>query len=145
MRWIIIDRGGSRIFFRRECTRLLLYFNTNKPNSFFFCKIPVVLENRRSCQGGGMHTPCTLPLDPPLIDLSSSSSSMHLHVRRSDLTSLNPLHFKTGFMGLGVKELHHILLLDFFYFSNLKITFTGLVYNVPSKYCCLNGLVPRSF
>ena len=27
-------RGGSRIFFRRGCTRLLLYFNTNKPHSF---------------------------------------------------------------------------------------------------------------
>ena len=30
------SRGGSRIFFRRACTRLLLYFNTNKPHSFFF-------------------------------------------------------------------------------------------------------------
>ena len=27
--------GGSRIFFRRGCTCLLLYFNTNKPHSFF--------------------------------------------------------------------------------------------------------------
>ena len=34
-------RGGSRIFFRRGCTRLLLYFNTNKPHSFFF------LQNRK--------------------------------------------------------------------------------------------------
>ena len=33
---------------------------------FFFCRIPVVSENRRSSQGGGMRTPCTLPLDPPL-------------------------------------------------------------------------------
>ena len=30
------DRGGSRIFFRRVCTRLLLYFNTHKPHSFLF-------------------------------------------------------------------------------------------------------------
>ena len=30
-------RGESRIFFRRGCTRLLLYFNTNKPHRFFFC------------------------------------------------------------------------------------------------------------
>ena len=29
-------RGGSRIFFRRGYTRLLLYFNTNKQHSFFF-------------------------------------------------------------------------------------------------------------
>ena len=28
-------RGRSRIFFRRGCTRLLLYFNTNKPQFFF--------------------------------------------------------------------------------------------------------------
>ena len=62
----IHHRGGSRIFFRRGCTRLLLYFNTNKPHSFFFCRIPVVLENRRLSRGGGVHTPCTLPLDLPL-------------------------------------------------------------------------------
>ena len=54
-------RGGSMIFLRRGCTLLLLYFNTNKPHSFFFCRIPVVLENRRSS-----HL-CTLPLDPPLV------------------------------------------------------------------------------
>ena len=38
--------------------------NTNKPH--FFCRIPVVLESCRSSQGG-VRTPCTLPLDPPLI------------------------------------------------------------------------------
>ena len=40
----------------------------------FFCRIPVVLENRRSSQrGGGVRTPCTLPLDPPL-ELTQSTS-----------------------------------------------------------------------
>ena len=53
-------RSGSRIFFRRGCTRLLLYFNTNKPHSF--CRIPVVLENGRSSQGGGAGAH---PLHPP--------------------------------------------------------------------------------
>ena len=38
----------------------------------FFGKIPAVLENRRSSQGG-MRTPCTLPLDPPLLVRSSLS------------------------------------------------------------------------
>ena len=54
--------GGSRIFFRRGCTCLLLYFNTNTPHFFFFCRIPVVLENYRSSQrrGGNAH-----PLQPP--------------------------------------------------------------------------------
>ena len=33
---------------------------------FFFCRIPVVLENRSSSQGGGGRTPCLLPLDPRL-------------------------------------------------------------------------------
>ena len=63
-----LSRSGSRIFSRRGCTRLMLYFNTNKPHSFFFCKIPVVLENHRSSRAGGgrVRTPCTLPLDPPL-------------------------------------------------------------------------------
>ena len=32
----------------------------------FFCRIPAVLENRRSSQGGGVRTPWTLPLDLPL-------------------------------------------------------------------------------
>ena len=73
-----INRGGPRIFFRRGCTCLLLYFNTNKPHSFFVCRIPVVLENRRSSRGGGgggggVRTPCTLLLDPPLINHHSVS------------------------------------------------------------------------
>ena len=55
-------RGGSRIFFRRGCTRLLLYFNTNNPH-FFFGRIPVVLENQRSSQGGGGAG--AYPLHPP--------------------------------------------------------------------------------
>ena len=42
--------------------RLLLYFNTNKPHSFF-CRIPVVLENRRSSRGGGGGA--AHPLHPP--------------------------------------------------------------------------------
>ena len=41
---------------------------------FFFCRIPVELENRRSSQGGGGRTPCTLPLDPPLSSPSASFS-----------------------------------------------------------------------
>ena len=59
-------QGRIQDFFRRGCTCLLPYFNTNKPHSFFFfCRIPVVLENHGSSQGR-VRTPCTLPLDPPL-------------------------------------------------------------------------------
>ena len=63
-------RGGSRIFFRRGCTRLLLYFNTDKPHSFF-CRILVVLENRRSSRGGGGGAH---PLHPPPRSRSSGST-----------------------------------------------------------------------
>ena len=52
------NKGGSRIFFRRGCTRLLLYLVFF---FFFFGRILVVLENRRSSWGGrGAH-----PLHPP--------------------------------------------------------------------------------
>ena len=62
-------RGGSRIFFSRGCTRLLLYFNTNKPHSsLFFLQNTSCIRKPQviSGKGGGVRTPCTLPLDPPL-------------------------------------------------------------------------------
>ena len=64
----ILLRGGSRISFRRGCTRLLHHFNTNKQQSFFFLhntsciRKPLVISG-----GGGVCTPCTLPLDLPLL------------------------------------------------------------------------------
>ena len=53
------SRGGSRIFFRRECTRLLLYFNTNKPHSS--CRIPVALKTAGNLGGGGCAPPAPSP------------------------------------------------------------------------------------
>ena len=49
--------------------RLLLYFNTNKPNSFFFWQNTSCIR-KPQVMSGGVRTPCTLLLDPPL----------HLHV-----------------------------------------------------------------
>ena len=62
------DRGGSRIFFTRGCTRLLLYFNTNKQHSFFLQNTSCIRKPQviSGGGGGGLRTPCTLPLDPPL-------------------------------------------------------------------------------
>ena len=55
------------IFFRRGCTRLFLYFNTNKPHSFFlFLQNTSCIRKPRVISGRGVRTPCTLPLDPPL-------------------------------------------------------------------------------
>ena len=66
---VVFMQSQGRIqdfFFRRGCTRLLLYFNINKPHTFFLQNTSCI-RNRRSSQGeGGVRTPCTLPLDPPL-------------------------------------------------------------------------------
>ena len=57
-----MSRGGSRIFFRRGCTRLLFYFNTNKPHSFFFVQNTSCIRKPHVISGGegGAH-----PLHPP--------------------------------------------------------------------------------
>ena len=47
------NQGRIQDFFRRRCTRLLLYFNTNKPHSFFFAKYQL--------GGGGCATPAPSP------------------------------------------------------------------------------------
>ena len=67
-------RGGSRIFFRRGCTRLLFHFNTIIPHSFcFFLRNTSCIRKPQVISGGGggggpppVRTPCTLPLAPSL-------------------------------------------------------------------------------
>ena len=54
----ILLQGRIQDFFIRGWTRLLLYFNTNKPHSFSF-----LAEYRRSSQGGGRGG--AHPLHPP--------------------------------------------------------------------------------
>ena len=61
----ITDRGGSRIFFRRGCTRLLLYFNTNKPHSFFFLENTSCIRKPQVISGGGGGGWGAHPLHPP--------------------------------------------------------------------------------
>ena len=58
--WTAIHRGGSRIFFRRGCTRLLLYFNTNRPHSFLFLQNTSCIRKPQVISGGGAY-----PLRPP--------------------------------------------------------------------------------
>ena len=62
-----VYRGGSRIFFRRGCTRLLLYFNTINHIVFFWQNTSCIRKPLVISGGGGVRTPCTLPLDPPLV------------------------------------------------------------------------------
>ena len=78
-------RGGSRIFFRRGCTRLLLYFNTNKPHSFFF----VFLQNTRCIRKPQVISGGVRPLHPPHrsasehVRLKLVKANRCLHVLRS--------------------------------------------------------------
>ena len=54
-------QGRIQDFFRRGCTRLLLYFNTNKPHSFFFLQNTSCIRKPQVISGrGGAH-----PLHPP--------------------------------------------------------------------------------
>ena len=59
-------QGRIQDFFRRGCTRLLFYFNTNKPHSFFLQNTICIRKPQVISEGGGGRTPCILPLDPPL-------------------------------------------------------------------------------
>ena len=43
-----------------------VYFNTNKPHSFFFFLENTSCIRKPQVIPGGVRTPCTLPLDPPL-------------------------------------------------------------------------------
>ena len=53
----------------------------------------VVLENRRSSRGGGgVRTPCTLPLDPPL-------SKLHVNLRKYDTLIFVSVHGGLGQWG----------------------------------------------
>ena len=66
-RFVWTSRGGSRIFLGGGA---LVSCSTSTPINyivFFFCRIPVVWKTAGHLGGGGVRTPCTLPLDPPLI------------------------------------------------------------------------------
>ena len=89
----------------------LVSCSTSTPIShivFFFCRIPVVLENLRSSRGGGggggwgprpppppRRVPCTLPLDPPLFQKPYDS------VWHDGLLS-KLIHNKTGWRLFGL-------------------------------------------
>ena len=74
-------QGRIQDFFRGVgCTRLLLYFNANKPHSFFLQNTSCIRKPQgiSGGGGGGVRTPCTLPLDPPLVLICTVSTSVEL-------------------------------------------------------------------
>ena len=69
-----ITGADPGFFFRRGCTRLLLYFNTNKPHSFFFWQNTSCIRKRQVISGGrgDVH-----PLHPP----PRSAPALHRELR----------------------------------------------------------------
>ena len=59
---VTCTQGRIQDFFEKGCTRLLLYFNTNKPHSFFFAEYQLYQKTASYLRGGagGAH-----PLHPP--------------------------------------------------------------------------------
>ena len=67
--YLVPFTGADPGFFcRRGCTPLLPYFNTNKPQ-FFLQNTSCIRKPQVISGGGGLRTPCTLPLDPPLLPM----------------------------------------------------------------------------
>ena len=63
---VIIIQGRIQHFCQeRGCTRLLLYFNTNKPHSVFFAEYRLY-QKTAGHLSGGCAPPAPSPLDPPL-------------------------------------------------------------------------------
>ena len=61
----LVSRGGSRIFFRRGCTRLLLYFKTPINHIvFFFAEYQLYKKTAGHPKGGGGGEGAH-PLHPP--------------------------------------------------------------------------------
>ena len=126
-------RGGSRIFFRRGCTSLLLYFNTNKPHSFFYRK-PVVLENRRSSQtggGGGAPTPCTLLLDPPLRLLRVSQEVYKLSLQMASAMKQFGFNSWKSLICKDFQDYVHIIPWNY---EQLNLAYGYLVWRPSSKF-----------
>ena len=65
----------------------MFYFNTSKPQRFYFLQNTSCIRNRRSSRGGGVRTLCTLPLGLLLLIVTASFSLILL------IYSLNQMCF----------------------------------------------------
>ena len=114
----MLDKGGSRIFFRRGCTRLLLYFNTNKPH-FFLQNTSCI--RKPQVISGGVRTPCTLPLDLPLLEWFSIQILVNSEIFKLSL-NLFLTHLRAQIACYELKEdLSPVMLMEIFH-DSLKIS-----------------------
>ena len=88
------------------------YFNTNKPHSFF-CRIPVVLENRRSSRGGGgahpLHPPPRSAPDSTLLILLPKSSCLLLQFSQVVLSKIVQLYSRFLVLSTATCSRHYIV------------------------------------
>ena len=100
----VLFRGGSRIFFRRGCTRPLLYFNTNKPHSFFLQNTSCIRKPQVISGRGGAHplhppprsAPVVIFLDFPFNVLSSTATKEYALAER--LKTVDSVLIRTQFL-----------------------------------------------
>ena len=135
-------RGGSRIFFRRGCTSLLLYFNTNKPHSFFLQKTscirkPQVISDGGGGGGGGPRPPppppppCTLPLDPPLRLLRVSQEVYKLSLQMASAMKQFGFNFWKSLICKDFQDYVHIIPWNY---VQLNLAYGYLVWRPSSKF-----------
>ena len=96
----------------------------------FFCRIPVVLENRKSSQGGGVRTPCTLPLDPPLRWGANANSSL-IQLRRGKV--LKRKFFTYSFIPCQLIKIRSRSSKQIFYVLQ-RVTFNTILHVPVSRY-----------
>ena len=92
-------RGGSRIFLGGSALRLLLYFNTNKPHSFFFLQNTSCIRKPQVISGEGAH-----PLHPPPRSAPGSNTVKNpsYHGKSDSLKLLkSPIYAVLHSLGMG--------------------------------------------
>ena len=62
-----VFRGGSRIFFRSRGALVSCSTSTPIDHIVFFLQNTSCIRKPQVISGGGVRTPCTLPLNPPLV------------------------------------------------------------------------------
>ena len=120
-------RGGSRIFFRRGCSRVLLYFNTNKPRSFFFWQNTSCTRKQQVISGGGgAH-----PLHPPPI---SAPVLVHFYfVQRSLYDRICLYRWQPSTVWLNVTVVLNTPTFSLFSFLSLSIASSAVLLAASSS------------
>ena len=93
----------------------LVSCSTSTPinHSLFFCRIPVVLENRRSSWGGGVHTPCTLPLDSPLLFKQANHSAYskpYTQKKQKDFSTISETNLTKVLVQSVAQDVHWLII-----------------------------------